>query len=63
MSNEFNMADFFVTRSEVDSCHSVLQEWLKGGKNNDKIKYTEAGKSTYKRNSSGYEEWWEYIYY
>ncbi len=28
MNNEFNMASFFETRSEVDFCYSVLQEWL-----------------------------------
>lgn len=28
MSNEFNMASFFENRSEVDTCHFILQEWL-----------------------------------
>ena len=30
MNNEFNMADFFDTRSEVDTCLYILQEWLNG---------------------------------
>lgn len=28
MSKEFDMANFFESRSEVDSCLFVLQEWL-----------------------------------
>ena len=43
MSNEFNMASFFETRSEVDFCYSVLQEWLDNeGRNQENVHKREA---------------------